>query len=291
MTVLIVGAGGQVGRELAARCGATDIALDRHALDITQAEAITAALDHHRPTVLINAAAYTAVDRAEQEPDLAHAINGTAVAHLAQACAARHIPVLHLSTDYVFDGRSADAYSEDAAVNPLGVYGASKWAGEQALRQHCPQHLILRVSWVFGQYGNNFVKTMLRLGAERPALRVVADQVGGPTPAADIAQALMQLARQIETERSLPWGTWHFAGQPFVSWHAFAQAIFDEAVVLGLLPQAPEVSAITTAEYPTAAARPAQSSLSMRATTAALGLQPPDWRAALRTLIRDLKPA
>ena len=287
MTLLICGANGQVGSELAARCQHGDIALDRMALDITQPDAIAAALDRHQPRVLINAAAYTAVDRAEQEPKLAHAINGEAVAHLARACAQRDISLLHLSTDYVFDGSGTAPYAEDATANPLGVYGASKWAGEQALRQHCPRHLILRVSWVFGQHGNNFVKTMLRLGAERPALRVVSDQVGGPTAAADIAATLMQLARRITAGESLPWGTWHFAGQPCVSWHGFAEAIFAQAVTCGVLARAPEVAAITAAEFPTLAQRPAQSSLSMTATTAALDLQPPDWRVALNALLQQ----
>jgi len=287
MTLLICGANGQVGSELAARCQHGDIALDRMALDITQPDAIAAALDRHQPRVLINAAAYTAVDRAEQEPKLAHAINGEAVAHLARACAQRDISLLHLSTDYVFDGSGTAPYAEDATANPLGVYGASKWAGEQALRQHCPRHLILRVSWVFGQHGNNFVKTMLRLGAERTALRVVSDQVGGPTAAADIAATLMQLARRITAGESLPWGTWHFAGQPFVSWHGFAEAIFSQAVTCGVLARAPEVAAITAAEFPTLAQRPAQSSLSMTATTAALDLQPPDWRVALNALLQQ----
>lgn len=291
MSILLTGANGQVGSELAARCQPGDIALDRLALDITQPDAIAAALDRHRPRVLINAAAYTAVDLAEQEPDRAYAINGKAVDHLAHACAQRGIPMLHLSTDYVFDGSSTTPYAEDAIASPLGVYGASKWEGEQALRKHHPEHLILRVSWVFGSHGHNFVKTMLRLGAERPTLRVVADQVGGPTCAADIAEALLGLARRMAAGESLPWGTWHFAGQPFVSWHAFAEAIFRESVAQGILFKAPELTAIATADYPTPARRPAQSSLAMHATTAALELQPPDWRVALKTVIQHFKKA
>jgi len=289
MSVLITGAGGQVGRELAALCGPDDRALDRQALDITQPESIASILDAHRPAVVINAAAYTAVDRAEAAPEQAQALNADAPATLAQACAARGIVLLHLSTDYVFDGRATHPYTESDVAAPLGVYGASKWAGEQGVRRHCPQHLILRVSWVFGRFGNNFVKTMLRLGAERPALRVVADQIGGPTAAADIAKALMQLARRVEAGQSLPWGTWHFAGQPFVSWYHFAGAIFEEAVAQGLLDTAPVLTAITTADYPTPARRPAQSSLSMVATTASLGIKPPDWRAALQHVVAQLK--
>lgn len=289
MNLLITGAGGQVGRELALRLGGGDLALDRAALDLTDAAAVAATLAHHRPRVVINAAAYTAVDQAEQEPEAAHAINAMAVAHLAAACAAVGAVLIHLSTDYVFDGTAAMPYTDDQPAAPLGVYGASKWAGEQALRTALPQHLILRVSWVFGQFGHNFVKTMLRVARDRDLLKVVADQRGGPTAAADIADTLMSLARRAAQGEVLPWGTYHYAGQPFVSWHGFAEAIFAEAVAAGVLDHAPQVQAISTAEYPTPAKRPAQSSLDMQRSVAQLGLQPPDWRASLHTLMQDLK--
>lgn len=289
MSLLITGAGGQVGRELALRLAAGDVALDRAALDLTDAAAVAAALAHHRPRVVINAAAYTAVDKAEQEPAAAHAINATAVAHLAAACATVGAVLIHLSTDYVFDGTATTPYTDDQPAAPLGVYGASKWAGEQALRAALPQHLILRVSWVFGRFGHNFVKTMLRVGQDRDVLKVVADQHGGPTAAADIADTLMSLARRAALGESLPWGTYHYAGQPFVSWHGFAEAIFAEAVAAGVLHRAPQVQAISTAEYPTPAQRPAQSSLDMQRSVDQLGLQPPDWRASLHTLMQDLK--
>ncbi|ULQ45284.1 dTDP-4-dehydrorhamnose reductase [Flagellatimonas centrodinii] len=289
MNLLITGAGGQVGRELALRLGGGDLALDRAALDLTDAAAVGATLAHHRPRVVINAAAYTAVDQAEQDPEAANAINAAAVAHLAAACAAVGAVLIHLSTDYVFDGTAAMPYTDDQPAAPLGVYGASKWAGEQALRAALPQHLILRVSWVFGQFGHNFVKTMLRVGRDRDLLKVVADQRGGPTAAADIADTLMSLARRAAQAEALPWGTYHYAGQPFVSWHGFAEAIFAEAVAAGVLDRAPQVQAISTAEYPTPAKRPAQSSLDMQRSVAQLGLQPPDWRASLHTLMQDLK--
>ena len=289
MNLLITGAGGQVGRELALRLTAGDLALDRAALDLTDAAAVAATLARHRPRVVINAAAYTAVDQAEQEPEAAHAINAMAVAHLAAACAAVGTVLIHLSTDYVFDGTAAMPYTDDQPAAPLGVYGASKWAGEQALRTALPQHLILRVSWVFGQFGHNFVKTMLRVARDRDLLKVVADQRGGPTAAADIADTLMSLARRAAQGEVLPWGTYHYAGQPFVSWHGFAEAIFAEAVAAGVLDHAPQVQAISTAEYPTPAKRPAQSSLDMQRSVAQLGLQPPDWRASLHTLMQDLK--
>ena len=182
MSILVLGAGGQVGREIAGRLGEADHALTHSALDITRPDAIARALDRHHPKVLINAAAYTAVDRAEAEPDRAEAINRDGAAHLATACAQRGIALLHLSTDYVFDGRADAPYTPADAVNPLGQYGRSKAAGEAAIRQALPAHLILRTSWVFGRHGGNFVKTMLRLARDRDALNIVDDQIGGPPP-------------------------------------------------------------------------------------------------------------
>lgn len=291
MTILVTGAGGQVGRELGSRCLPGDIALSRQALDITDSETLARMLDQYHPDVVINTAAYTAVDRAENEPQLAQAVNSDAVAELAKACAERAIPVLHLSTDYVFNGNSESPYPEDAVPDPLNVYGKSKWIGEEGLRQNQPDHIILRTSWVFGQFGNNFLKTMLNLGAEGCDLRVISDQIGGPTPSASVADALLLLARRIEKGDVLPWGTWHYAGQPFVSWYEFAQAIFEAARKGGYITQLPSVHAIATEDYPTAATRPAQSSLSMTQTQRSLGLDPPDWRTVLPSLIHSLLAA
>ncbi len=287
MSILVLGAGGQVGREIAGRLGEAGQALTRSALDITRPDAIARALDRHHPKVLINAAAYTAVDRAEAEPDRAEAINRDGAAHLATACAQRGIALLHLSTDYVFDGRADAPYTPADAVNPLGQYGRSKAAGEAAIRQALPAHLILRTSWVFGRHGGNFVKTMLRLARDRDALNIVDDQIGGPTPAAAIAEALLGLARTIVSGGAWPWGTYHYAGAPAVSWRGFADVIFAEALQAGLISRAPQVRAITTAEYPTPALRPLNSQLDMRDTEARLGLSPPDWQAALQALLRS----
>lgn len=241
--------------------------------------ALAALLDRERPALVLNAAAYTAVDRAEAEPALAQAVNGDAVGVLARLCAARDLPLFHLSTDYVFDGSGDRPWGVDDPTGPLGVYGASKLAGEQALRAAGGRHLLLRVSWVFGQEGANFVRTMLRLAADRPALRVVDDQVGGPTSAEAIARTWLTLAPQaLADPAGFAWGTYHYAGTPALSWCGFAAEIFSQAVDLGLLSAAPTLEPIPTAAYPTPARRPANSRLDGTAFTAAFGLPQPDWR-------------
>ena len=202
MKLLVTGANGQVGHALAALDGPglTMVALDRARLGITDEEAVRRVVRTHAPDAVINAAAYTAVDRAESEPEAAFAVNRDGPAHLAAACAEAGVPLLHISTDYVFGGTKAEPYVETDPVAPLGVYGQSKWAGEEAVRARLPQHIILRTAWVFSDHGSNFVKTMLRLGREREVLRVVADQHGGPTAASDIAEALVAIARQVIAE-------------------------------------------------------------------------------------------
>lgn len=249
-------------------------------------------LEQHQPALVFNAAAYTAVDRAESEPELAMAINGTAVGVLARACASRSLPLFHLSSDYVFDGSGERPWQEHDPTGPLGVYGASKLAGEEALRAAGGPHLLMRVSWVFGQEGGNFVRTMLRLGAERPALSVVSDQTGGPTSAEAIATTWVSLAEAavanhslLEPDQPFPWGTYHYAGQPAVSWFGFAEAIFAEAVALGLLARAPDLTPIPTSAYPTQARRPANSRMDTRRLRAAFDIPLPDWREDLRTCL------
>ena len=291
MPLLITGAYGQVGRELVAQAGAQASGIDRDTLDLGKLDAVLDALRQLRPTIVINAAAYTAVDRAEQEVGEALAANRDGVANLATACGELRIPLLHLSTDYVFDGRKTTPYNEDDAPNPQGVYARSKWEGDQRLRELLDRHLILRVSWVFSAHGTNFVKTIVRLGAERPVLRIVADQHGGPTPAADIARALLALARRHETDGSLPWGTYHYSGAPATSWHGFASAIVTRAAQLGMIPSAPEVAAITTAEYPLPAPRPANSVFDCSRAAKLLGLKQPDWRQGLDDVLHILKTA
>ncbi|MGF6242090.1 dTDP-4-dehydrorhamnose reductase [Paraburkholderia sp. GAS38] len=291
MTILVTGAGGQVGRELVMRAGQRAlVGLDRSQLDITDAGALAAALSAHRVRLVINAAAWTAVDRAESEPDAAWRVNCDGPAALAAACAAAAIPLLHISTDYVFDGRSARPYDETSAVVPLGVYGRSKWAGEQAIRETLPKrHVILRVAWVFGAHGGNFVRTMLRLGREREALSVVADQYGAPTHAGAIAAALLSIADRYGAQATLPWGTYHLSGTPVTTWHGFAESIFAEACAAGLLARAPLVHPIPTEAYPLPAARPAHSALDCTLIRTRLGIEPTPWIAGLREVLNTWK--
>lgn len=290
MKILLTGANGQVGWEIARRApilGHELIATDRSSLDISDAGSVARVLEASSADLLINAAAYTAVDRAEQEPSLAYAVNRDGPAYLAAACARLGIPLLHLSTDYVFDGTKSGAYREDDPVAPLGVYGHSKWQGEEAVRQTLPAHFILRVSWVFGQHGNNFVKTMLRLARERDALRVVADQQGCPTWAGDIANTLLLLAGRIAERRQMPWGTYHYCGTPPTTWHGFAQSIVALASAHEPL-RVREVVAITTEDYPTPARRPANSVLDCAGFLWQFDLSPRPWREGLETMLQSL---
>ena len=288
MKILVFGAGGQIGREVCRAAWPPRYAilpLDRNAVDIANSAAVSAVLDRETPDLAINLAAYTAVDRAESEPEAAWAANCAGAAHIAAACDERATPLIHLSTDYVFDGRKTAPYREEDAVGPLGVYGRSKEAGERAVRAAVARHVILRTAWVFGEYGANFVKTMLRLAAERPVLRVVADQRGCPTAAADIAAALMVIAEHIERGEA-KWGTYHFVGADATSWHGFAEAIFDLAAPQ--LAARPQVEPITTDQYPTLVRRPMNSVLDCQKIKGAFGISPPPWRTALAKVIREL---
>lgn len=289
MTILITGANGQVGRELAGRAGVQAVALTREQLDITRGDAVLAELHRIKPQVVINAAAYTAVDKAEKEPDAAAAINREGPAHLALICRELRIPLLHISTDYVFDGKKSTPYLEDDPATPAGVYAVSKWEGEQRIRDTLSEHIILRVSWVFGAHGGNFVKTILRLARERPELRVVADQKGCPTHAGAIAEALLSLAKRVIQGERLPWGTYHYTGTPATTWHGFATIIVDQAAELGLIAAKPIIHPITTAEYPLPAPRPANSVLDCTNAVKALGLTQQDWRHGLREVLTTLK--
>jgi dTDP-4-dehydrorhamnose reductase len=235
----------------------------------------------------MNAAAYTAVDRAEQEPQRAYLVNRDGPKHLAATCSRCGIPLLHISTDYVFNGRQQEAYREDAAVAPLGIYGDSKWQGEQAVRELLEQHFILRVSWVFSRHGNNFVKTMLRMARQQERLTVVADQLGCPTYAGDIADTLLQLARKTPFSQISDWGTYHYAGLPAVSWHTFATSIIDLARTYEPL-AVKEVVPISTADYPVLAERPVNSILDCRLLQDKFGITPRFWRDGLDQTVSAL---
>ena len=288
MKLLVLGASGQVGTELRrARlpAGITLVARDLPGLDISDRETVSAGVRRMRPDLIINAAAYTAVDRAESEAAAAFAANAAGPGHIAAACREAGIPLIHISTDYVYDGAKAGPYVEDDPVNPLGVYGRSKAAGDQAVRDALAEHVILRTAWVYSAHGNNFVKTMLRLAAERPALRVVADQRGSPTAAADIAAALVAIAAQIRAGEP-HWGVFHFTGQGETTWHGFAEAIV--ALAAPHTGKRPPVEAITTADYPTPARRPANSVLDCGKIAAAYDIVARRWQAALAEVVAEL---
>lgn len=290
MRVLITGARGQVGHELLrlAPTGFEVVGLGSAELDISDKAAVEREIDRLRPQLIVNAAAYTAVDKAESEPERAYAVNRDGPANLGHAAERLGIPVLHISTDYVFSGDATEPYRESDATGPTGVYGASKRAGEQVLAEVCPRHIIVRTSWVFGAHGNNFVKTMLRLGRERDELSVVADQQGCPTSAASIARALWRLAQRYRQEGSLRWGLYHYSGTPACSWHAFAVEIFRQAQQAGLLARQPVVHAITTEQYPTPARRPAWSVLDCSRLRQVFSIEPADWRDELKAVLADL---
>ncbi len=290
--ILLTGAGGQVGHEVKRLAGESRralVGLTRAELDIADGKAVDRVFQQVQPSLVINAAAYTAVDRAEQEIEAATRANRRGPAVLAAACRDRHIPLIHLSTDYIFDGNRAGAYGEDDPAAPTGIYGLSKWQGEEEVRAVLKEHLILRVSWVFGPHGNNFVKTMLRLAAERDELRVVADQHGCPTSATDIAQAVLTIVDRIGSGGDVPWGAYHFCGAPETTWHAFAETILREAVRLGLLAHAIPVHPITTDQYPTPARRPLNSVLDCRKIGRAFGVQAPAWREGLIAMLSRIK--
>lgn len=286
--VLVTGAKGQVGSELvkAVPAGFTVIGLGSAELDITDVQQVKAAMAQHKPNLIINAAAYTAVDKAESDSETAFAVNEKAVALLAQAAHEADIPLFHISTDYVFDGTSSVPYKETDPVNPQSVYGASKLAGEQALERTHTKHIILRTSWVFGATGNNFVKTMLRLGKERDELSVVADQHGCPTSARSIADVLWKLADKYAQENSLPWGIYHFSNSPACTWYEFACEIFEQAVKAGILEKAPVVNAITTADYPTPAKRPSWSVMDCTKIEGMLNAKAPVWKLEVTRLLK-----
>lgn len=279
--LLVFGQTGQVARELA-RLAPDARYLGRGEADLSDAAACARALIDARPDAVINAAAYTAVDRAESEPDLARAINSEAPAAMARAAADLGIPFVHISTDYVFDGSGTAPWAETDATGPLGVYGATKLAGEAGVAAAGGQWAILRTSWVFSAHGANFVKTMMRLGAERDALNVVADQHGGPTPAADIARACLIMVGAMAAD-PVKGGIYHFAGAPDTTWAGFARDIMAQA---GL---ACRIGDIATADYPTPARRPGNSCLDCTAIARDFGITRPDWRASLQTVVTELQ--
>lgn len=281
--ILVIGRSGQVARAIAQRAPLTEggpqvTCLGRPHCDLTDPSSLAAALSTVRPGVVVNAAAYTAVDAAEDDEAAAHALNAEGPGHLARLCAERGIPLIHLSTDYVFDGSADAPYREDDPVNPQSAYGRTKAAGEAAVADAGGKALIVRTAWVYSPFGRNFVATMLRLGASRSELRVVADQQGNPTNALDIADALLALSARHRAWPATP-DILHLVGTGETTWHGFACAIFHEA---GL---SPVVHAITTAEFPTPASRPANSRLNTEKLASLYGLALPAWRKSLKPVV------
>lgn len=288
MRVLLTGGSGQVGTEVRRRAaGFQLLAPGRAEFDLARPATLRPWLQRFRPELVLSVGAYTAVDRAEDESALAFSVNRDAIEVLAAYAQQAQAHLIHLSTDYVFDGKLERPYREDDLANPRGIYGASKLAGELAARS-AERHSVLRVGWVFAAHGSNFVRTMLRLGATRDHLRVVSDQWGGPTWAGHIAEAMLALTGRLMDGQSVPTGTWHYGGVPHLNWHGFAQEILIRAQAAGLIDSLPQIEAIATAEYPTRAPRPGNSRLDSGRACAELGLTAPDWRVGLDAALREL---
>lgn len=293
MTLLVFGAGGQLGKEIGdtvARRNLPAVLLSRAEADIADRQAVMSAVEKTQPSVVINAAAYTKVDKAEDEPEQAYRENRDGPGLLAEICAAKGLPLIHVSTDYVFDGTKPTPYVETDPVAPLGVYGASKEAGERAIRDRLERHVILRTAWVYGVHGNNFLKTMLNLARTKESWGVVADQRGNPTATADLADAILTAAaRAAEGRSSGFWGTYHFAGTGAATWHNFASEIVSaQAAATG---RRPEVRPITTAEYPTKARRPVNSCLDSGHFETVFGVKAQPWAARTQEVVAALLSA
>ena len=283
---MITGSSGQVGSRLVQqlRGKVVLLALDHKALDITKRQLVSKLVSDFQPDYIINAAAYTSVDRAEEEMETSYSINCDGPKYLAEAAQKSGAVLLHISTDYVFDGEGTVAYNESSTTGPKGVYGKSKLAGELAVAASCEKHLILRTAWVFGEKGDNFVRTMLRLAKKCDALSIVGDQFGGPTYAGDIAATIIKMIEVISESNESIWGTYHFSGLPHVSWYEFAREIFDVAEREGILMATPKLSPISTSEYPTPAKRPANSRMDCSKIQQKFNIQPSNWKHALQNI-------
>ncbi len=290
MKILCIGRSGQVAHALIERsemAGIDLIALGRPDLDLTKPVSVASAISEHNPTIIVNAAAYTAVDQAESDREAAFALNAHGVKMLAKQADAHDIPLIHLSTDYVFDGNSPDAYVESDPESPLGVYGASKFAGEEAVRNNATRHVILRTAWVYSPFGKNFVKTMLRLANVRDSVSVVSDQTGNPTSAIDIANGIIEVCRRISLADDVAlYGTFHMAGGDSATWADLAELVFEvrEQAGLGRI----EVARIPSSAYPTPVKRPENSVLDCSQLSTIYGVRLPDWKSSARTVVERL---
>lgn len=288
MKILVTGANGQLGREFI-KCsnnqGFFCVGLNRDELDIQNISRIHKAIEKYEPDYLINAAAYTAVDNAETESDIAFSINETAVSHLAKACKDANIPIIHFSSDYVFSGNKTGLYSEKNIPEPLNIYGKSKLAGEYALQHEYEKFLIFRTSWVFSMHGNNFLKNMLRLGSEQDKISVVADQLGKPTSASELAQICLEI---LKNKNLCQWGTYHLAQPEETNWYEFAKVIFDKARLLGFPLKMNSLTPISSHQFPTAASRPTNSALDCRLFENTFNLSIKPWDESVEEVILDL---
>lgn len=284
--LLIIGGNGQVGFCLNEQCKEKSIdalVTTRELLDVTNFEQLKSLALNEKPSVIINASAYTNVEKAEDEPENANAVNATAVGNMAKVAHELNIPLIHISTDYVFDGSKTTIYEETDPTNPLNAYGKSKLLGEEEIVKNHDKYVILRTSWVFGQHGKNFVKTMLRLLSVKEKLSVIFDQVGGPTYAGDIAQAILTIVEKLKQDPSLkPWGIYNFAGFPNISWCEFARNIYAVAQEKDLISNKLEIIPVPTSAYPTKATRPLNSQLSLRKIKEVFNIAPSDWAKELK---------
>ncbi len=290
MNILITGANGQLGTELTRQSpnsGFSAIPVDLPEVDITRADPVRAAIQDGGAALVINCAAYTQVDKAESQEMPAYHVNCVGPAVLAHVCADAGIPLIHVSTDFVFDGARQSPYLETDPISPMSVYGKSKAVGDAVVERILPQHIIIRTAWLYALHGQNFVKTILRLGTERDVVRVVSDQMGCPTCAADLAEAILIMADAIRTKENIAWGTYHYCGKGITSWHGFAQAILDIAQSHVPL-KTSLVEPITTDQYPTPAKRPAYSALNCDKIEKEFGIQTRPWRESLEKTLMQL---
>ena len=290
MKLLITGANGQVGWELVQKAklkGFDTSSYDKNGLDICDKNKVFKIIGSYQPDIVINAAAYTDVDGAEDNISKAMSVNRDGCENIAQGCAIHNLPMLHISTDYIFDGGKKSAYLEDDDANPLGIYGKSKWEGELAIRSQLRQHIILRTSWIFGVHGNNFVKKIIKKGSKLAKLQVVEDQFGAPTPASAVACALLTISEQVINNTQERWGTYHYSGSPVVSWFDFANEVFCIAEsVKGLKP--PVLEGIKTSEFPCKAMRPLYSELACDRIKKYFSIVKPSWKPALNEVIKNI---
>lgn len=284
MKVLVTGSNGQLGKYLGhalAQSPWSFVLLSRNDLDISCKQSVFELITTHTPDIIINAAAYTAVDKAEMQPELIYAVNAHGAGFLASAAKSVNAAIIHVSTDYIFSGNNKDAYKEEDPAAPINIYGSSKYAGEVEIIQTNPQHLILRTSWVFSEYGSNFFQTMRRIGRERNEISVVNDQFGGPTYAGDLADAILRIIGHYQKTGQLDWGIYHYCGHPYVSWFELAQEIFAHSPT-GY--PSPNLIPISTADYSAVAKRPYNSRLNCAKINAIFGIEPSNWKSAIKNL-------